>query len=74
MEVTHVAVQGTNRSSPPRSANRVAIPLDQLWSQGQPEETRRQVLRILSRAAARLTVQWTPRLTTPPCGQEVDDE
>lgn len=74
MELTHVALQGTNTGSPPRPPKRVTLPLNQLWNQGVDQSTRQQVLRILSHAAARQTLAAATRLTKPLEPREANDE
>lgn len=61
MELTHVRVQGTNPGSPPRLAQAITLPLDQLWSRGIDPKTREQVLRVLSRVAAPIVMPLRSR-------------
>jgi hypothetical protein len=74
MELTHVPVQGTNAGPPPRPPKNVTLPLNQLWNQGIDPSLRRQVLRLLSHAAARSILGVEAPLTKPLEPREVSDE
>jgi hypothetical protein len=74
MELTYVAVHGTNAGPPPRLSKPISLPLNQLWTQGVLPNTRQQILQILSRAAGKsIQVVATP-LTKPLEPREVSDE
>lgn len=72
MELTHVSIHGTNTGAPPRRAKTTSLPLTHLWKEEISQETRNQLLRVLSQIAAECHSKVAQ--ITHPSAKEVSDE